>query len=141
VIAIVALVLAASALRSRHEVSGDEAVRALEGLGYRLEWRRAPRPPGVERLLAGRATDSHRVAVNFVVAVYDGPAYEEHSTSRPLPVVAHAAHGDSSCANYTLVTDASDPSVTQRTRARRGRMRYRIERALDDFAPGHQCEL
>lgn len=138
-IAIVALVLGVSALRSRQEVSGDEAVRAVDGLGYRLEWRRAPQPPGVERVLAGRATDPHGVAVNFALVLYDGPAYEEGSRRKPLPVVAHSAHGDSSCANYTLVTDASDRSVTERTRARRGDMSYRIDRALQHSAPAYHC--
>jgi hypothetical protein len=138
-LATLGLIAGIETVGDRHEVSGDEVPRALRALGYRYQWRRAPRPRGVDRVIAGRAVDSRGVALDFAVAVHDGPAYEASPAEQPLPVVRHAA-SRSSCANYTLVDDASDPSATRRTRARRSRMRNRIEDALDDLVPGRHCE-
>jgi hypothetical protein len=88
VVAVLVLIFGARALKDRHQASAGEVIPALRSLAYRYEWRRAPRPPGVEGVLAGRAIDRHGVALNFVVAVYDGPTYEQQSPRKPLPVVA-----------------------------------------------------
>jgi hypothetical protein len=115
-------------------VSGDELVPSLRATHYRFTWRKVPRPPGVERVVAGRATDSRGTTVDFAALVYDGIPEGE-----PTPVVAHASDSSFGCANYRLLSNAQDASISLRMRSRRGDIERTIEDALKAHVRGYHC--
>lgn len=128
-----ALAVALPGCGPHDDVSAGDVLPALRTLGYTYKWRRVARPPGVEKVLAGRATDRRGTTLDFVVAVYDG-----FPKGQPLPVVPHGE--GLSCANYALVDNSADPELSAGRRDRRIEMSARIDRALKRLAPGYHCE-
>jgi hypothetical protein len=118
----------------RHGVAGDAVVPALKSTGYRFAWRRAPRPPGVERVVAGRATDADGASLDFAIAIYHGDP-----NGQPLPVVAHAT-GGISCANYTVIDNVGERSASGSLSKRRISIDVRLEEALKRQTRGYVCE-